>query len=86
MRRDVGRLFMDLFAFCRSSLEKCLCRSFAHFFKPAYLLTAVELYTYNGERRVCSVSTIGVYWRITHRRRKLDPSLVPLTKTEDLKR
>ena len=46
MASDAEHLFICLSALCMSSLEKCLLKSFAHFFNWIFCLLGVELYKF----------------------------------------
>ena len=46
MARDIEHFFICLWAICMSSLEKCLFRSFAHFFHWIVCLPGVESYLF----------------------------------------
>ena len=46
MINDVENLFRYLLAFCTSPSEKCLFRSYAHFFNQIVCLFDVELYEF----------------------------------------
>ena len=53
MASDAEHLFIFLWSFCRSSLEKCLFKSFAHFLNWVVCLPGVEsgeFFTYFGDQ------------------------------------
>ena len=52
MASDVEHLFLYLWAICMSSLEKCLFRSYFHFFLRFYLFIFIERGREEGERNI----------------------------------
>ena len=62
MTSDVEHLFMYLLAFCISSLEKFLCKSFAHFFLKTRVFVFVFAIEFMSSSEVLDINPLSDIW------------------------